>query len=66
MQQILTNSSAAGGWVIVAGGKKFGPYVSEQAASVALQTGGLMLTEQERGMAQIVPVTSDGQQILLG
>lgn len=66
MQTLLNAGEDQTSWVVVAGNKRFGPFVSSQAASVALQTGQIMVSEQERMAAQIVPITKDGREILLG
>ena len=63
---ILTDSSNQINYFIVAGSKKIGPFSSQQMAEFKLMSPDCQLTESEKSIAQIVPSTMDGQQILFG
>lgn len=51
-------------YFIKVGDKKFGPYHSELLAQSQIQL--LQLTEQEKMVAEVIPSTPDGNQLLLG
>lgn len=49
---------------IKVGSKQFGPYHSDILAQAQIHT--LPLTEDEKRIAEVVPSTHDGKQLLLG
>jgi len=63
MKKILNDNNNQVVYYVEAGGKRFGPFLSDTIAGA--QLGVLPLTEDERMTARIVPSTTDGKQILM-